>query len=272
MCRKFILLSDLGKIESKFGIKLNQNTLVIPASYCVSPGDTSYVITSEDPFELQTFKFGMTPYWAKSPMDLINARAEGDKNQDNDPHYQGANSIFLKRAFMKPIQSQRCMVLADAYYEWSRDKKPYLVHLQDKQRPFAFAGLYDRWKNPESGIVTVSFSIITTTANTLLQSIGVKRMPVILTLGYEKEWIKSSKHLSQVLGMLNPFDSTKMNAYPVSDLVNTEGGNSISMITPIGDRLQKDQQPTIRSYSQHHRNKVKYLSEGSWGENQKKLE
>jgi putative SOS response-associated peptidase YedK len=231
----------------------------------------SYVITSEDLPELQVFKFGMTPYWAKSSMDLINARAEGDKNHDNDPNYSGANSIFLKRAFMKPIQSQRCLVISDAYYEWSRDKKPYLVYLQDKQRPFAFAGIYDRWKNSESGVVTVAYSIITTTANSLLQNIGVKRMPVILNPGYEKEWIKSTKHLSEVLRMLKPFNPNKMNAYPVSDLVNTPGENNISMISPIGEKLQREQQQqttrTINSY--HHGNKVKYAPDSAWGESRK---
>ena len=270
MCRKYILLSNLAKVENRFGVRLNQNTHVIPELYCVSPGDTSYVITSEEPLELQVFKFGMTPYWAKSPMDLINARAEGDKNHNNDPHYNGANSIFLKRAFMKPIQSQRCMIIADAYYEWSSDKKPYLVYLQNKERPFAFAGVYDRWENPESRVVTVSYSIITTTANRLLQSIGVKRMPVILSLGYEKEWIKSSKHLSEVLGMLNQFAPDKMNAYPVSDLVNTPGENTISMITPIGEKLQiEEQQPTRIISLYHYGNKVKHPPDGKWGESRK---
>ncbi|HEY3369657.1 MAG TPA: SOS response-associated peptidase family protein [Prolixibacteraceae bacterium] len=193
MCRRFVLVSNLAKVESRFGVRLNQHTLPIPESYCVSGGDSSYVITSEAPHELQVFKFGLTPYWAKSPMDLINARAEGDNNHDNDPDYNGSNSIFLKRAFIKPIQSQRYLIIVDAYYDWSGDNKPYLVYLQNKDRPFAFAGIYDRWKNPESGVVTVSYSIITTSGNRLLQSIGIKRLPVILSQGYEQEWIKSKK-------------------------------------------------------------------------------
>jgi len=265
MCRKYILLSPLDKVEKKFGIRLNQNTLLIPESYSVSPGDSSYVITSEDPQELQAYKFGMTPYWAKSAMDLINARAEGDKNPSNDPNYQGANQIFLKRAFMKPIQSQRCLVIADAYYEWSKDKKPYLVYLQNKQAPIAFAGLYDRWKDTITGMVSASFAIITISANSMLQSIGVKRMPVILQPGYEKEWIKSTKHLSEVLGMLNQYDPTKMNAYPVSDLVNTPGENNALMISPIGERLQSEEQPT-KSTTSYYGHKRKDPMKGSWGQ------
>lgn len=128
----------------------------------------------------------MTPFFSKEPLNLINARAQGDKNRDNNPNYKGSKAIFLKTAFNKPIQSQRCLVIADAYYEWSDQNKPYLVYLQNKTRPFAFAGLYDQWKNPASGEIDYSFAIITPTTNPLLQSIGVRRMPVILSRSNER--------------------------------------------------------------------------------------
>jgi putative SOS response-associated peptidase YedK len=64
-------------------------------------------------------------------------------------------------------------------------KKPYLAYLQNKERPTAFAGIYDRWKDPSTGEILVSFANLTTTTNSMLQKIGVKRMPVILPTGYE---------------------------------------------------------------------------------------
>lgn len=185
----------------------------------------------------------------------------------NDPYYNGANSIFLKAAFKKPIQSQRCLVIADAYYEWSILKKPYLVFLQNKERPFAFAGVYDRWKNPETGQVITSFAIITTTANELLQSIGVKRMPVILTKSNEKDWIKSTRHLSKVLGMLNQFPSEQMNAYPISDLVDNPEINDISILQPIGDKLQADFEYTSRIPRPYRMHKERAPSDTLWFEN-----
>jgi len=262
MCRKFVLVSNLDKIENRFQVQIN--TTPIPESFSVGVGQSSYVITSENPHEIHVFKYGMTPFWAKTPMDLINARAEGDKNKNDDPDYNGANSIFLKAAFKKPIQSQRCLIIADAYYEWSALKKPYLVFLQNKERPFAFAGVYDRWKNPETGEMLTAFAIITTTANELLQSIGVKRMPVILTKSNEKEWIKSTKHLSQVLGMLNQFPSQQMNAYPISDLVDNSEINDISMIYPIGNKLQADFQYPTRIVIPYRIHKEKSHSEVQW--------
>jgi len=198
------------------------------------------VITCEDPHVIQVCKFGMTPYFANKSMNLINARAEGDKNSSNDPGYNGSNAIFLKPAFRKPIQFQRCLVIADAYYEWSHQNKPYLMYLQNKKRPFAFAGLYDQWQNPETKETIFSFTIITTPANPLLQSIGVKRMPVILSRSEEMEWIRASNHLSDVLSLLNAYPYEKMNAYPVSEKVNWKCNNDPSMLNPVGEKLLKE--------------------------------
>jgi len=234
------LASELQRIEPRFNAKLGPNTPEIPKLYAASEGDESYVITCGDPHLIQVFKFGMTPFFAHEPMNIINARVEGDKNSSNDPSYNGSNAIFLKPAFRKPIQFQRCLVLADAYYEWSSQNKPYLVYLQNKKRPFAFAGLYDQWKNPDTKENLFSFTIITTTANPLLQSLGVKRMPVILSRSEEMEWIRASNHLSNVLGLLNAYPYDRMNAYPVLEKFNMEGMNDPSMLSPIGEKLLKE--------------------------------
>ncbi len=103
----------------------------------------SNLITCEDPHLIQVFKFGMIPLLAHEPLNITNARAEGNKSGHNDPGYNGCNAIFLKQAFLKPIQVQRCLMPADADYEWSNQNKPSFVFLQNKKQPFAFAGLYN---------------------------------------------------------------------------------------------------------------------------------
>jgi len=80
MCRKFVLASELQRIELRFNAKLGPDIPEIPKLYAVSEGDGSYVITSGDPHLMQVFKFGMTPFYADKPLNLINASAEGDKN------------------------------------------------------------------------------------------------------------------------------------------------------------------------------------------------
>ncbi len=269
MCRKYVLASKLEKLESRFNVRINQQTLPISESFAVACTDSSYVITSENPHEIQVYQFGMTPYWAKKPMNLINARAEGDKNMDDDPNYNGPNSIFLKSAFKKPIQSQRCLIIADAYYTWSSDKKPYLVYLQGKERPFAFAGVFDRWKNPDSGELLTAFAILTTTANDMLLEIGVKRMPVILSRSNEAKWIRSEQPLSYYLKRLFPFPTDMMNAYPVSEQVNSPEVNTRSMLNPIGEKLQSEEKPTVIQRSSHY-HKVKPQRDTPWFENRNK--
>lgn len=66
MPRKFILASLLERIEERFHVHLSPYTKVLPAFYNISGGEATYVITSENPNELQAYQFGMTPYWAKS--------------------------------------------------------------------------------------------------------------------------------------------------------------------------------------------------------------
>ncbi len=266
MCTKYVLASELSCIETRFNVRISSSGIPIPKLYSFSTVDYSYVITSENPHELQVLKFGMTPFYATQPMDIINARAEGDKNIRNDPSYNGSMAIFLQTAFKKPIQSQRCLVITDAYYEWSDRNKPYLVYLQNRNRPFTIAGIYDRWINPESKEIVESFAIITTVANSMLQSIGVKRMPVILSRSNESQWIKASNHLSDVLRLLTPYPAEKMNAYPVSELVNIEGLNIPSMLNPVGEKLQVEIIP-VRVEGGYRAHKQKGTSDKPWFEN-----
>jgi putative SOS response-associated peptidase YedK len=257
MFKKFVLASSVDIIEARFHVSLGNNILPIPQNYAVASGQVTYVMTSQQPKSLQLMSFGMTPSFSKKQMNIINARAEGDKNQNNDPDYNGSKSIFMKQAFMKPIQLQRCLVIADAYYDWSDQHKPYLVFLQHKNRPFAFAGLYDLWKNPETGEILNSFAIITTTTNSMLQSIGIKRMPVIFPHIYAASWLKSTKHLADVLRMLEPMSTEMMNAYAVLDLVNNPDVNESSMVNPIGEKLQAEFQSTnIARHRYDHKEKT----------------
>ena len=173
MCGRYILVQKLELIEKRFNVTAPAGSVWKP-SYNISPGQLAPVITSENPGELQLYRFGMTPFWAKKAMYLINARAEGDHNKEDDPGYKGAKGIITKPAFRKPIRSQRCLIIADAFIEGTvKEKlsKPFVVYLKINVRPFAFAGIWDEWTDRETGEISRGFSIITTTANELLQKL-----------------------------------------------------------------------------------------------------
>ncbi len=207
-------------------------------SYNISPGKASLVVTGENPKQASMFVFGLTPYWAKKPLYLINARAEGDFNKENNRKYSGAKGIINKPAFRKPIRSQRCLVLADAFVEGTTKEKlakPFIVYLRDR-KPFAMAGIWDRWYDPDTGEELNSFAIITTVANDLLSMLPHHRSPVILEKSMEEAWLHAN-NLSDITWMLKPYPSEKMNAFPISSAIRNPRVDGRHLIEPAGERL-----------------------------------
>jgi hypothetical protein len=96
--------------------------------------------------------------------------------------------------------------------------------------------------------------------------VGVKRIPVILSPEDELGLIKSTRHLSDVLKMLNQFPSYKMNAYPVSEMVNQQDVNDVILLNPTGEKLQSEIQPSL-NMRHHHYHKDKPYSDRLWFEN-----
>jgi putative SOS response-associated peptidase YedK len=238
MCSRYIISTTPEAIESKFG--LSAQLITTCSNYNIAPGEYVPVIANDKPHEIQLLKFGLTPFWAKSEMNLFNARAEGDSNSEDNPTYRGAAGIIQKRAFRKPIRSQRCIVIASAFIEFPSNagpSKPYLIYLRNFQNPFAMAGIWDSWLNPATGFAEKSFSIITTTANSLLRQIGSHRMPIILTDSEAKRWINSGTELLHITAMLKHYDSKLMNAYPVDPKIKNPLENDKQLIQPIGPRL-----------------------------------
>lgn len=239
MCGRYVLVQKAEIIEKRFNVNLPDG-FEWKASYNISPGSMAPVITSENPRELQLFRFGMTPFWAKKPMYLFNARTEGDYNKENDPNYAGSKGIITKPAFRKPIRSQRCLVPADCFIEGTvKEKldKPFVVYLRDQVRPFSFAGLWDSWANRETGEIIHSFTIITTVANDLLQKLPHHRSPVILEQKDEKKWLDVTLPLSEITKLLKPYPAEKMNAYPVSKAIKNPRSDGPELIKPEGERI-----------------------------------
>ena len=147
---------------------------------------------------------------------MINARAE---------------TILEKPTYKRLIKSKRCLVISDGFYEWQKkvDKKiPYRIFLKNEE-PFAFAGIWDSWGEGENQFY--SFSIITTTPNKLVATIH-DRMPVILDPEDESKWLQDTP-MDRVLAMLRSYPAEKMDAYPVSTLVNSPMNNTAEVIKAV---------------------------------------
>jgi putative SOS response-associated peptidase YedK len=242
MCGRYVVFSETTLIEKKFKVTASPE-FNFQANYNISAGEQAPVITCEQPSVLQTYTFGFTPAWAKKKCYIINARAEGDHNPDNLSDYNGAKGIIRKPFFKQSIRLKRCLVPADAFVEGTTKQKlskPFLVHMINKRRPFALAGVYDQWIDQNSGEVLNSFAIITCPPNKLMGLIPHHRMPVILDEKDYGTFLDRNADLQEITALLKSYDHKLMNAYPISDAIKNPKNKGKELLAPRGQLLQKE--------------------------------
>ena len=212
MCGRFTFAATDEEIQAAFP-EVEIRGEVTPR-YNVAPTQPVAVIPNVEERYLDYFVWGLIPSWAKDPKignKMINARGEtaADKRR-------------------------RCLIPATGFYEWKRNpdksKTPMYIHMASGE-PFAFAGLWEIWHS-EHGDQVFSCTIITTTPNELLEPIH-NRMPVILNADDYDAWlspVEQSKDAIQHL--IRPFSADRMEAYPVSPLVNRPVNDSPELIQP----------------------------------------
>ncbi|NCF53259.1 MAG: SOS response-associated peptidase [Bacteroidetes bacterium] len=238
MCGRYVAISKVKAIEKRFSALIERPELFTPNTN-IGIGTLAPVITQEHSDRIKHYQFGFTPYWAKKPFYLFNARSEGDHNKENNPTYRGAKGITVKPAFRQSIRSKRCLVLADGFIEGpqkERLSKPYIIYKRDGA-PFAFAGLYDTWVNPDTGEMVDSFAIITTVSNKITAAIDHHRSPVILNEEDESIWLDPTTPLAEVTDLLYPYPAEELNAYPISAAIKNPRSNGPELLKPVGQRL-----------------------------------
>lgn len=243
MCGRYAVVSKLKIIEREFQVDVSEVLDRFELNPNISPSDQALVITDDAPDKVQLFQFGFTPHWAKKKMYVINARSEGDHNKDNDPRYTGAKGIIAKPMFRKSIRSQRCLVIADAFVEGTTTQKlddPYLVYRGGTKRPFTMAGIWDEWIDKTTAEITKSFAIITTPPTSLMQKIPHHRSPLVLSPEGEKKWLDNNTTLDDITSMMQPFDDTSFNAYPISTAIKSSRNKNVGVLKPTGDRIRKE--------------------------------
>jgi putative SOS response-associated peptidase YedK len=220
MCGRFALYSPLSELVDAFRIQEVRTQL--ESSYNVAPTQgVAVVVKREAGNVLETMRWGLIPFWAKDPQigsRMINARVE---------------TLSQKPSFKRPLKTQRCLVVADGFFEWAKTgpvKVPMFIRPKSKQ-PFGFAGLYDVWQAPTGETVT-SCSIVTTRANEFMQPIH-SRMPLILASAEQGDWLDlATPNIDGWLSGLRPYPSDDLEAYEVSRRVNSPAYNSIDCVQP----------------------------------------
>ena len=206
MCGRFLLLTSGKDVAERFDLEGPPELLprynIAPTQpvAAVRPGDTGR--------ECVRLRWGLVPSWSRdTKVAPINARAE---------------TAADKPLFRAALRKRRCLIPASGFYEWlalagEKRKQPYCFRPGD-ERPWAFAGLWERWLGPDGPVE--SCAILTTEANELVRPVH-DRMPVILPRLYWQEWLdRDSQDAAAVVPLLRPYPAGAMRAYPVSLLVN----------------------------------------------------
>jgi len=198
----------------------------VKPSYNVAPTDSVMVVrTTRDKTarEIELMKWGLVPTWSKTgkmEFSSINAKSE-----------TAATAAIFRNAF----KARRCVVPADAFFEWQKlgtgpkpAKQPYAIARADGQ-PLSLAGLWDGWKNPD-GQWLHTFTIMTTAPNETMAAIH-NRMPVILDMTDVPLWLGEVKgdHAS----LLKPCPASWLKTWKVSAEVGNVKNNYESLLEPV---------------------------------------
>jgi putative SOS response-associated peptidase YedK len=236
MCGRFVQSSSVDSLAERFHVA-EVGVDALEPDYNVTPRASVPIIRErarDDPPTrvLSLVRWGLVPSWAESPSigdRQINARAE---------------SITERPAYQRAFRRRRCIVPADAFYEWKKPdvgrapKTPYAIRRRDGE-PLAFAGLWEIWRDrdvaddddPAAWLRTCA--IVTTRANDLLEPIH-DRMPVVLDGAEWDEWLDArNEDVDALAGLLVPAPDEWFDVFEVSSRVSKPENNDPGLLEPV---------------------------------------
>ncbi|MFH1091370.1 MAG: SOS response-associated peptidase [Pseudomonadota bacterium] len=208
MCGRLGFLYSEEALAGQFGV---EGPVSSPPRYNIAPGQPLAVVrlsSDRGGREVVHLHWGLIPAWAKevpAGARMINARSE---------------TVNQKPAFRSALRRRRCLAPADFFYEWSKEKgkkQPYVFCRRDR-RPFAIAGLWERWEGPDQ--VIESCTLLTTSSNPLVKAVH-DRMPVILAESDYSRWLdRASAEETDLPALLAPYTEKEMDSFAVGTYVN----------------------------------------------------
>lgn len=220
MCGRYVMVQKIEKIERRFNVEADFDAW--RPNFNIGPGSLAPIIASDAPNTLQMGSFGFHPNWDNKKL-ILNARED---------------KILTSVEWKSALVNRRCLVIADCFYEGPEKEKlskPFLVYLQDQERPFAFAGIYNDVE--KNGQTIRSFANVTTAPSKVMDLIGHHRSPIILNPTDYNKWLTPNQDLFNYSDCLKNNINELQNAYPVSIEVKSIKNNDKNLVDPIGERL-----------------------------------
>jgi putative SOS response-associated peptidase YedK len=226
MCGRFVQKTPLGDIQVLF--ETTNPMPNAPPRYNAAPTDSHAVVRFNPQTgarSLDLLRWGLVPLWAKDLSfgpKCINARRE---------------AVATNKIFRDAFERRRSLVPADGFYEWQKkggETQPYAI-VPAAGGVFAFAGLWERWKNPADGSIVRSFTIVTGHPNPLCAPIH-DRMPVILPPAAWRLWLgEEGASPDELLALLAPYPAELMRAYPVGRRVGNVKNDDPTLLEPVAE-------------------------------------
>ena len=215
MCGRFSLAASGEELAEAFG--LDEAAVVVPR-YNIAPSQPVLAVRDDSGRRrAASLRWGLTGTASDGPGLLINARSE---------------TVASRPAFRDSFRHRRCLVPADGFYEWRRERGvalPFHIRRRDR-RVLAFAGLWA----PEAG-TDGACVILTTEPNALVSPIH-DRMPVILPREAWAQWLDPRDAGPQLERLLRPFAAEELEAVAVSEAVNSTANDGPQCQTPAPER------------------------------------
>jgi putative SOS response-associated peptidase YedK len=218
MIDRYSITASADKIAERFSVDVPDT---YKAKYNAGPTHLLPVITSNMNKGVSIFYWGTSPEWLKNKAaaeKIINARTEW---------------IHEKPALKRAMMRSRCLIPADGFYGWKRTGKktqiPYRFVVTN-QDVFSYAGLWEEYEDT-NGLEFHTFTIITVPANDLVKAV-CDRMPVVLDRETEQVWMNQNSQEEDLLKILQPYASIKMNLYSVSPRIFDTEADVPSLIMP----------------------------------------
>jgi putative SOS response-associated peptidase YedK len=226
MCGRFTLRTPATVLIEHFDLDVRdeRQLALFEPRYNIAPTQDIIVVRADPETRVRAgspMRWGLVPSWTKemtSGPPMINARSE---------------TLAEKPAFRTALRRRRCLIPADGFYEWRQSpgagkgkKQPYYIHRPDGA-PFAFAGLWELWKQRDDTIADStkhlaieSCTIVTTSANSALQELH-DRMPVVLAPNDYAAWLDPAvEDPAKLQYLLASCPDDELIAEPVSTHVN----------------------------------------------------